>query len=152
MNDTIAFFHRDKTEIAQLISNLSLNERINYLCHIEGDTLVLDYRFFKSVAVPETLAYLMQLVIDNIHSILREYPLYNVCICMKSLTVSDVDRYKNFIFEFATRLKTEFQDKMNKCYIYRAPYVFEKVYSIVSCVIDKPTRQKIIVVENNLKK
>ena len=62
---------------------------------------------------------------------------------MKSLTLSDVDKHKIFIQNIAVFLKEKYPNKLEKCYVYNAPFVFAQIYNIVSIFIDKDTQKKI---------
>jgi prophage DNA circulation protein len=67
---------------------------------------------------------------------------------MNSITLLHIEKYFPFIQQISEVLKTTFPDKLNTCYIYNAPYIFSKLFSVVSMFIDKKTQQKIQLVEN----
>jgi hypothetical protein len=62
---------------------------------------------------------------------------------MKNLNIIDIDKHKSFIHNIAGFLKEKYPQKLSKCYIYNAPFVFAQIYNIISLFIDKDTQKKI---------
>jgi hypothetical protein len=62
---------------------------------------------------------------------------------MKTLTVLEIDKHMIFIQSISALLKETYSNKMNKCYVYNATFVFSKVLKLVSLFIDPETQQKI---------
>jgi hypothetical protein len=62
---------------------------------------------------------------------------------LKKLTLIDIDKHKEFIQDMSGHLKNKYPDKLIKCYIYNAPFVFSQIFNIVSLFIDKDTQKKI---------
>jgi hypothetical protein len=61
------------------------------------------------------------------------------------LTLVEIDKHKNFIQYLSTFLKDKYPQKMEKCYIFNAPFVFSQLFHIISMFIDKETQSKIVV-------
>ena len=66
---------------------------------------------------------------------------------MKTLSLRDIERYYTFICRISQIMKTDFEDKMEKCYIYNAPFVFSQLIKLISKFIDKKTQDKIQLVD-----
>ena len=62
---------------------------------------------------------------------------------LKKLTLIDIDKHKEFIQDMSVYLKDKYPDKLIKCYIHNAPFVFSQIFNIVSLFIDKDTQTKI---------
>ena len=62
---------------------------------------------------------------------------------LKKITLIDIDKHKEFIQDMSIYLKDKYPDKLTKCYIYNAPFVFSQIFNIVSLFIDKDTQTKI---------
>lgn len=116
---------------------------LNGLCVIKENAIILNYIYFKYFATNETYNYILNFVTNNIDKILAKNVNFNVCVNMKSLTLSDVDKHKIFIQNIAVFLKEKYPNKLEKCYVYNAPFVFAQIYNIVSIFIDKDTQKKI---------
>jgi hypothetical protein len=46
-------------------------------------------------------------------------------------------------------LNQQYPNKLNTCYIYETSFIFNTLYSILSKIIDKKTKDKIVFVETN---
>ena len=119
----------------------------NGVCRAEGNVIIADYRYFKHVASPSSYAAIVGQVVKSIDRVLENYPNFVAHMCIKSLTVSEIDKHMEFIKAFCTTLKTRYHNKMTKCYVYKAPFIFSQIYNIVSCFIDKDTRTKVELVK-----
>ena len=84
---------------------------------------------------------------SSIEDILKTHNQFIVHIFMKSLTISEIDKHKTFIYKLSDTLKQKFPDKLDTCFVYRAPFIFSHIYNIISIFIDKKTQKKIKVVE-----
>jgi hypothetical protein len=63
------------------------------------------------------------------------------------LTMIDIDKYYLFIKNISLIMKETFPNKLNKCFVYNASFIFSKLFSILSVFIDKATIQKIKIVD-----
>jgi hypothetical protein len=72
---------------------------------------------------------------------------FNVHANLKNLTLADIDKHKEFIQNISIILKQKYTNKLTKCYIYNAPFVFSQILNIVSLFIDKETQTKIQLVQ-----
>ena len=142
-------FAQSTSEVAvKLATIVSIDEMMELICRAEGNVLVADYRFFKHAGSPSSYAAIIGQVVKSIDRILESYPQFIAHMCIKSLTVSDIDKHMEFIKTFSSTLKTRYQNKMLKCYVYKAPFIFSQIYGIVSCFIDKDTRTKVELVKD----
>ena len=66
---------------------------------------------------------------------------------LKTINLSDLDKHKTFVMDMIKKCNDELPDILDICYLYKAPFVFAQIYSIISVVIDKETRQKIHIVK-----
>ena len=62
---------------------------------------------------------------------------------MKNLTITDVDKHIKFIQNMSVILKEKYPNKLTKCFVHNAPFVFSQILNIVSMFIDKETQSKI---------
>ena len=131
--------------------NCNWDEMLNSLCYINDDAIVLDYTYFKYFAVKETYSIILNYIITQIDHLLSVNNYFVVNVNMKNLTISDIDKHKTFIQNISTICKNKYPNKLLKCYIYNAPFVFSQIYNIVSMFIDKVTQQKIELISPNKK-
>jgi len=132
-------FQKPKLQI-----NLSLPDMMHHLCfNINNNDIILDYKYFKMCAFQETYEILIKYIADVIKTVLLSYPDFSFHINMKSLTLSDIDKYYTFIQSISETLKSTFPNKLNNCCIYNAPFIFSQLFNTLSCFIDKNTQKKI---------
>ena len=125
------------------------DEILKNLCYIKENSIILNYIYFKYFATKENYSYILNYIANNIDSILLNNSNVVLHINMKNLTISDIDKHKTFIQNISTICKNKYPNKLLKCYIYNAPFVFSQIYNIVSMFIDKVTQQKIEVISPN---
>ena len=113
------------------------------LCNIQNNSVIIDYKYFKICAGKDTYDTLLNYLIMKIDSVLNNKSTFCTYINLKNLTVLEIDKHGQFIQYLSTILKDKYPNKLEKCYIYNAPFVFAKIYNIVSMFIDKDTQQKI---------
>jgi len=125
------------------IKNGEWNDILNGLCSIKGKSIILNYICFKHFATNETYNYILNFITNNIDKILQDNPTFDIYINMRNLTLSDVDKHKTFIQNISIFFKEKYPNKLSKCYIYNAPFVFSQIFNIINIFIDKDTQKKI---------
>ena len=130
-------------KIIRNIKNGQWIEIMNGLCSIKDNIIMLDNTYFKHFATKETYSIILSHITNNIDNILLNYERFDVHINMKNLTVTDVDKHLNFIKHISLLLQKKYPDKLTKCFVHNAPFVFTQILNIVSLFIDKETQTKI---------
>ncbi len=142
------FFTESSEEVMKRISIASsAEELINQICYSDGDVLVVDYRYFKYIASVASYQLITNRVVEMIDLILLNHPKFIAHICIKNLTLGDIDKHLSYIKRLSDVLKARYQDKMATCSIHKAPFIFAQIYGIVSCFIDKETQAKMVLVK-----
>jgi len=118
------------------------------LCYIKENCIILNYIYFKNIANDETYNYILNYITNNIDNVLNTNNYFIVHVNMKNLTMNDINKHKNFIQVMSSILKEKYPEKLLKCYVYNAPFIFAKIFNIVSIFIDKDTQKKIELVNN----
>lgn len=133
------------------INKREWNDIFKGLCNINdngnGNGIVLDYIYFKHFATKLTYNIIINYITSNIDTILLKNESFIVYINLAKLTMSDLEKHKEFIKDISVLLKSKYPDKLTKCYIHNAPFVFSQIFNIVSLFIDKDTQNKIEVVK-----
>ena len=113
---------------------------------IQENHVVLDFRYFKYMASPETYDSLCEFLISVVQTAIDQCGIFRVSINMKLLSIGDIDRHKGFIFRIIQQLKTRFPDKLDKCNIHNAPFIINQLIMLIGPLIDKRTQDKISLV------
>jgi hypothetical protein len=111
------------------------------------NNVLLDYRYFKIFITPDKYELVFEYFYKLIKQVLENHDNFNIYIYMKTLSLRDIERYYTFICKISQIMKTDFEDKMEKCYIYNAPFVFSQLIKLISKFIDKKTQDKIQLVD-----
>jgi hypothetical protein len=119
---------------------------LHNLCNINDNAIIVDYTCFKLVANISTYDVIIMLICKNIDNILLTNDTVSIHINLKTLSVLDIDKHKQFIQHFACFMKEKYPNKLAKCYVYNAPFVFAQLLNVLSLFIDKETQSKIVLV------
>ena len=148
MSLKIEYFEKnlDNDYLEKIVSKINTGEWnciLEGLCNIKDNAIVLDYIYFKHYSTKITYNIILNHITNNIDIILSKNEKFSVHVNLKKLTLIDIDKYKEFIHDMSVYLKDKYPDKLTKCYIYNAPFVFSQIFNIVSLFIDKDTQTKI---------
>jgi hypothetical protein len=131
------------------IIKICFNDILNKLCFpLQNNDIVLDYRYFKFISSPENYDAIIQHIISVIKNVLKTQESFIFHVNMSSITILHIEKYFGFIKNISEVLKTTFPEKLNVCYIYNAPFIFSKLFAVISAFIDKRTQQKIKLVKD----
>lgn len=131
-------------KIIEKIKKGEWKDILNGLCFVKENIVVLNYVYFKHFATRETYSLILNFITNNIDAILLKNNYFIVKVNMKNLTIVDIDKHKIFIQNISGYLKEKYPQRLTKCYIYNAPFVFSQFFNIVSIFIDKETQSKIV--------
>ena len=122
------------------------NDIYKGLCNITNNSIKMEYLYFKHFATKETYPIIQCMLTNNIDAILLKNENFIFHVNMKHLTISEFDKHKDFIQYISNLLKDKYPNKLYKCYVYNAPFIFSQVLSIISLFVDKETMTKIEVI------
>lgn len=147
----ICFENNENSSSEKIIDKVKKGEWcdiLNGLCQIKENSVMLNYIYFKNIANVNTYGYILNYITNKIDNILYTNNKFIVHVNMKNLTIIDIDKHKIFIQQMSEYLKDKYPQKLSKCYVYNAPFIFTQIFSIVSMFIDKDTQKKIELVVN----
>lgn len=132
------------------IIQICFHDILAKLCFTINNEVVLDYRYFKFVSSsPENYETIIQFIVSMIQNCLQTEETVIFHVNMHSITLLHIEKFFPFIKQMSEVLKTAFPDKLNTCYIYNAPFIFSKLFNVVSMFIDKKTQQKIQLIKDD---
>ena len=135
-------------ETLKKYKHLYTHEQImNNICYIDENNLIIQYSFFKKFANKNNYDQITQVIINNIDSILKKYDLIDVHFSLYKMDLLDLEKHYDFLINICKLMQYTYPDKLNKFNIYQPPYIYSKIYSIISTFIDKNTRSRIRLVE-----
>ena len=153
-NHALSHFSAEKhkniktSAIKKLNIVLEPREILNNLCFIQGgNNILLDYRYFKCFVPEKDYDNIFQYFFNLIKKVLEKNETFNIHVYIKSLAISDLDKYYAFISKISQIMKDAFPDKLNKCYIYNASFIFAQLIKIIAKFVDKKTQEKIQLID-----
>jgi hypothetical protein len=128
---------------------LSAEEVLNNLCFAFENTndILLDYRYFKCFISQDAYDSVFSHFYNLIKKILETNNTFTIHVYIKSLSLIDIDKYYTFIGKISQIMKDAFPDKLYKCYIYNASFIFSQLIKIISRFVDKKTQDKIQLID-----
>lgn len=118
----------------------------NFCRTINNNEVVIDFKFFKFIASNDTYLLLIQYINDTIQMALMNVSSIIIHINLKSLSITDIDKHQIFIKKLSE--STDFIEKISRCNIYNAGYIFSTLINAIFIFLNSDTRQNI---KNKLK-
>ena len=125
----------------------NLNDILSELCYVKNNAVIINYIYFKYLATDSMYNYILMHITNNIDNILSNHNKFIVHVNMQKLSLGDIDKHKIFITNFSLLLKEKYPDKLLKCYIHKAPFMFKQIFNVINVFIDKETQEKIELVK-----
>ena len=134
-------------KIINKIKKGNLNDILSKLCFVNKNTVLINYIYFKYLATETTYNFILTYITNNIDNILSTNNEFIVHVNMQKLSLGDIDKHQKFINNLSLVLKDRYPNKLLKCYIYKAPFMFKQIFNMISVFIDKETQEKIELVK-----
>jgi hypothetical protein len=151
-NNMFDNFNRNSNSSEKIILKIKKGEWTDIykgLCHVTNNSITMEYIYFKHFATKDTYPIIQRLLTNSIETILLNNNNFIFHVNMKHLTISEIDKHRDFIQDISKLLKDNYPNKLYKCYVYNAPFIFSQVLNIISLFVDKETITKIEVIINN---
>lgn len=117
-------------------------EYLDFICRVDGCNVYIDNRHFKYIGHLTNYDIILDHIVASLHKVLETFPLYTIHLCLKSLTVGQIEKHYQFIKHACDVLKKTFVNKLNVCYIYQAPFIFNQLFRLITPFLDKLTISK----------
>lgn len=137
------FVNSSSEKIIDKIKKHEWDDIFKGICSIKGNSIILNYIYFKHIAKEETYSYILNYITNNIDEVLASNNEFIVHVNIKKLTIVEIDKHKDYIKHISEFLKNKYPEKLAKCYVYNAPFIFAHFFNIISLFIDKETQRKI---------
>jgi len=139
--------HIKSTQILEKIRQRKFDEILNGIGHIKDDCIIIEFKFFKYFSMPVTHDLITSHMDQVTSAVASKYNKFNVHINLQSFTISDIDKHSGYIRSIADFFSNKYPERLNKCYIYNASFVFETIFKIINTFIDKDTLKKLVLVK-----
>ena len=113
----------------------------------EDNLLFFNYSVFKTVIHPAIYMDFIHYIFQLNETILQKYENYDVVIDLKGLTMTGVERYKDFISTLSLegqRNGKNFLQRLGKILVVNPPFMIANVGKILLPLMDKVVKEKIV--------
>ena len=145
----ILFKNEQKFDCANtIVQNMNRTELFNSIIQINENQFICNYSLFKTIINPTIYMDFIDFVFQINDQILQIHPTYNVCIDLKGLTMTGVERYKDFISLLSRegqRNGKNFLQRLNCIYIANPPFMIANISKILLPLVDKVIKDKIVI-------
>ena len=124
----------------------TFSEILEKMCFCRDKEVFINYTIFKLIGTPTTYFAILSHIFETVKKTALIHTKVVAHVYIKSMTISDLDKHRQFFLDAINKLTNELPDTLEICYCYKTPFVFDKIYSIMSFAIDKETKQKINIV------
>ena len=122
-----------------------IREALNAFCYIKSNNeIIINYETFKILNKLIDKKIILNYLLYVIETVLNKFELFIVHANIKKLTLLEIDKNKDFIYEMSNILKEKFNDKLDSCYIYDSSFIFKQIHQLLAMFVDKKTITKII--------
>lgn len=151
-NQKNSFFkNNQKFDCARkIMSNVNEKEIFQRVFHFQNNKIRFDYTLFKTVAHPELYDRMADFIFENTLILLSMYGSYDLDIYASGVTVSGLDRYKDFVQVISAKgLKNgaNLLQRLNKVYIYNPPSFLDNAIKLITSIIVVDVTQKIVIIK-----
>jgi hypothetical protein len=131
-----------------IVQNMNKAELFNCIFHINENNLVFNYTMFKTIIHPGIYTELAHYIFQLNEQILVNYATYNVVVDIKGLTMTGVERYKDFITVVSLegqKAKQNFLQKLGKVHIINPPFMIANISKIILPLLDTVVKDRIVI-------
>ena len=124
----------------------TFSEMLEKMCFCRDKEVFINYTIFKLIGTPTTHPIILSHIFETVKKTALIHTKVVAHFYIKSMTISDLYKHRQFFLDAINKLTNELPDTLEICYCYKTPFVFDKIYRIMSFAIDKETKQKINIV------
>ena len=131
-----------------IVQQMNKTDLFNSIIRIDENRLLVNYTMFKSIIHPAIYIELIHFIFQQNETILQMYNTYDVVIDFKGLTMTGVERYKDFITTMSLEgqiNKKDFLQKLERIYIVNPPFMIANIGKILLPLMDKVVKEKIAI-------
>ena len=130
--------------------NKSMHELLLLFCsYNEDNEIIVDCRYLKLLTNINGVNF--DFIIEHFMHIMKEVAKHRqqfvLHLGLHSFGLTDLEKHYPFITKLSDVIKANFPDNLEKCFIYKAPYIVSQFVSILSHFIDKKTMPNFVIIE-----
>ena len=146
----LIFKNNQKFDCANtIVQNINRTDLFNSILRAEENRLLFNYAMFKTVIHPDIYIDFIYHIFQINDQILATYATYDVIVDFKGLTMTGVERYKNFITTLSLegqKNKKNFLQKLGQVQIINPPFMIANIGKILLPLMDTIVKDRIVII------
>ena len=120
-------------------------ENTNDFCYVNiKNEIIIEYKLLKNEIDINNYLFIIEKIKEDFNKLLFEKEkLLVVHLNLEFLNLNDITKHYDFLCLFVNFCKNTYPDKLESCFVYKCPCIFDILFSMVSKFLDKKTREKI---------
>jgi len=131
-----------------IVQHMNKTDLFNSIIQANENQLFFNYTMFKTIIHPDIYNDFIYYIFDINDQILATYATYDVIVDFKGLTMTGVERYKNFISILSLegqKNKKNFLQKLGQIRIINPPFMIANIGKILLPLMDAIVKDKIVI-------
>lgn len=145
----ILFKNQQKFDCANtIVQTMDLDVLFNSIIEVKENTFFFNYNMFKATITPMVYMKFISFIFEINAKTLKDYLTYDVIVDCKGLTMTGVERYKDFISLLSLqgqKNEQNFLQKVTRIVIINPPFMISNIGKILLPLMDKGVKDKIII-------
>lgn len=131
-----------------IVQNMNIFDLFKSILRPEENRLLFNYAMFKTIIHPNIYMEFIYYIFEVNEQILATHTTYDVIIDFKGLTMTGVERYKDFITTLSLegqKNKKNFLQKLGQVKIINPPFMISNIGKILLPLMDTIVKDKIVI-------
>jgi hypothetical protein len=131
-----------------IVQTIDLDVLFNTIIQVKENTFFFNYNIFKTIITPMVYMKFISFIFEINAKTLKDYLTYDVIVDCKGLTMTGVERYKDFISLLSLqgqKNEQNFLQKVTRIMIINPPFMVSNIGKILLPLMDKGVKDKIVI-------
>ena len=138
--------HIKSTKILEKIKKKQYADILNGIGHIKDNGIVIDLKYLKYFANANTYELITNHIDQILAYLVSQKGVFIIYLNIQSLSLVDADKHSNYLKAISYYCANKYPNRLFKCYIYNASFMFDAFFNILKHYVDKETQSKVILV------
>jgi hypothetical protein len=146
-NDKFNHLYISSEKMKTLILTKQWDTILSGLCFHENNNVYINSLYSKHFINNTTSSLILKYILNIIDNSLINNSQFIVHLNIKNLSFSDIEKISSFLIDNSNLFKERYPEQLLKLYVYNTSFVFSQLYKILSKILDKQTKEKIVVIK-----
>ncbi len=147
-NKNVLFKKQQKFDLAHnIMQSIDIDTLFRSIVQVTDGTMRVNYSVFKTVINPNLYESLIWYIFTVSDTLVQQQGTYQVLLDLKGLTMTGVERYKEFVSMLSQAGQTHgknYLEHIDKIYIENPPFMIASIGQVLLPLVDKSVKGKIV--------